>query len=99
MALPRHHQRVRAAAAAVVTMLAAALLSSVTQTAANGADDFGQGVAQDRHEETGKVGFIGTRAGQADRLRSRRGCRAGHGGHARSWTRTQTRSACAGPPA
>ena len=64
MALPRHHQRVRAAAAAVATMLGAALLSSITQAPAIGADEFGQGVALDRHDETGKVGFIGTRPGK-----------------------------------
>ena len=40
------------------------MLSSITLTPANGADGFGQGVALDRHDETGKVGFIGTKPGK-----------------------------------
>jgi len=64
MKISGQFQRVRVAAGAVTIVLTAALLSSVTQASAKGADEFGAGVRLDRQGETGKVGFIGTRAGQ-----------------------------------
>jgi bacillolysin len=58
------HQPVRAAAGAVAIVLVAATLG-ITQASASGTESFGQGTRVDRQEETGKVGFIGTRPGHA----------------------------------
>jgi bacillolysin len=65
MSRSRNRRRVLATARAVTTVLVAASLSGVTQASASGADGFGPGVALDRQEETGKVGFIGTEPGNA----------------------------------
>lgn len=64
MSRSRHHQRSLATAGAVAIVLVSASLGGITQASAGGTEGFGPGVTLDLQDETGKVGFIGTRAGK-----------------------------------